>query len=300
VVKIVSFLNLPVQNFPDSVGILVARFASSSLYQSLPILIHSDVKEEISMNITKFSLSLVVAIALPLFANMLTATASAQEVSQHRPNQPIETINLADSMWLNRGEHQSYQFYGEAQQQITVLLFSREFDTYLEVYDTDGRLMSENDDSNLTNSSVQLTLPHTGFYTAVARGFSPNDQGHYALQIQTPASRVPARPPLPTPPQSPSRSESRLINHLFPGETLQHTFQGRSGESITLQLESSEFDTYLRIYGPDGRLLAENDDIPYQSNSRIQVRLSQDGNYTAEVRAFSPDSEGDYTLIIGP
>lgn len=249
------------------------------------------------MNISKVSLSLV-TIALPLLSN--TLIASAQKLSQRRPNQPVETINLAESMWLDRGEHQSHQFYGEAQQQITILLSSREFDTYLEVYDSNGRLIAENDDSDLTNSRINLTLPRTGFYTVVARGFSPNDQGHYALQIQTPVSRRTSPPQLPVPPQPPQRSEARLINHLFPGETLQHNFQGRSDESVTLRLESREFDTYLRLYGPDGRLLAENDDIPYQSNSMIQVRLPQNGTYTAEVRAFSPHSEGDYTLIIGP
>lgn len=252
------------------------------------------------MNISKLSLSLIFAITIPFLDSSLTTSTSAQEATQYRSNQPTETINLAESVWLDRGEHQSYDFYGQAQQPITILLSSREFDTYLEVYDTDGRLIAENDDSDFTNSRINLTLPRTGFYTVVARGFSPNDQGHYALQIQTPTSRRSAPPQLPIPPQPPPRSEHRLINHLFPGESIQHTFQGRSGESITLRLESYEFDTYLRLYDSDGRLLAENDDIPYQSNSMIQVQLPQNDTYTAEVRAFSPNSEGDYTLIIGP
>jgi hypothetical protein len=76
-----------------------------------------------------------------------------------------------------------------------------------------------------------------------------------------------------------------------------HFFVGRAGQVVRLNLESDEFDTYLVLIGPDGRLVAENDDIsPTNLNSAIETTLPSNGNYLVVVTSFAPGERGAYRL----
>lgn len=61
------------------------------------------------------------------------------------------------------------------------------------------------------------------------------------------------------------------------------------------------FDTLVNIYAPDGRRIAEDDDIEdgVITNSLIErVRLPANGVYRIEVRSWADESGGSYTLTI--
>ena len=98
-------------------------------------------------------------------------------------------------------------------------------------------------------------------------------------------------------------------NTLAGGEYYsEYTFQGRVGEQVTIELESDEFDTFLVLEGPaddcidrdsDGPVQFENDDADDETtNSRIDTRLNQDGEWTVLVTSYAPLDTGDYTLRI--
>ncbi|MFB8795419.1 MAG: PPC domain-containing protein [Microcoleus sp.] len=79
----------------------------------------------------------------------------------------------------------------------------------------------------------------------------------------------------------------------------QHTFQGRAGQSVTITLESRDFDTYVAIFSPDGKLLAKNDDISKSSsNSGLTVTLPASGRYRVIVNAYKKGEGGRYTLTV--
>jgi hypothetical protein len=70
---------------------------------------------------------------------------------------------------------------------------------------------------------------------------------------------------------------------------------------VALSLNSAAFDPYLYLIGPDGAVLAEDDDGGDALNARIPAgsgffRLPASGAYTIEVTSFEPMSAGDYTL----
>src|SRR4051794_20008432 len=54
---------------------------------------------------------------------------------------------------------------------------------------------------------------------------------------------------------------------------------GRAGQIFTIELASEQFDTLLRIYAPDGRLLVTDDNSGVGLNARILIKLPVDGNY---------------------
>ncbi|MEG4252729.1 tetratricopeptide repeat protein [Microcoleus sp. Pol10D4] len=79
----------------------------------------------------------------------------------------------------------------------------------------------------------------------------------------------------------------------------QHNFEGRADQSVTITVESRDFDTYVAIFGPDGKLLAENDDISKSnSNSSLTVTLPASGRYRVIVNAYKKGERGRYTLTI--
>lgn len=80
-----------------------------------------------------------------------------------------------------------------------------------------------------------------------------------------------------------------------------YSFTGAAGQLVALSLNSAAFDPYLYLIGPDGAVLAEDDDGGNALNARIPARsgffkLPASGVYTIEVTSFAALSTGDYTL----
>jgi eukaryotic-like serine/threonine-protein kinase len=72
-----------------------------------------------------------------------------------------------------------------------------------------------------------------------------------------------------------------------------------AGKSYVLDLESSQFDSYLRLEDAKGKVLAENDDIsPQDQNSRLIFTPTQTGVYRIIATSFQQQGTGAYTLTI--
>lgn len=78
-----------------------------------------------------------------------------------------------------------------------------------------------------------------------------------------------------------------------------YSFTGQAGQTVAIDLESAEFDTYLFLFNPRDAQIADNDDVSDRSsNSRIVVNLPCDGTYRVMVNSYNPESRGRYTLSI--
>ena len=79
-----------------------------------------------------------------------------------------------------------------------------------------------------------------------------------------------------------------------------HEVQFKAGQVYLIDMESAQFDTFLRLYNAKGELLAENDDIVngVNLNSRLIFTAAADGTY--RLLAFSYDLRGigTYTLTV--
>lgn len=76
-----------------------------------------------------------------------------------------------------------------------------------------------------------------------------------------------------------------------------YSFNGKTGDPVLLELESDEFDPYLAVVSPSGRVM-RNDDWGGSSAARIQMLLTEDGDYKVVVTSFRPGEEGTYILRI--
>jgi hypothetical protein len=95
----------------------------------------------------------------------------------------------------------------------------------------------------------------------------------------------------------------------------QYTFAGTQGKTVTIMLESRDFDTYLALFDEQGKLLAEADDLgetcDYKDekskkeqigkglcNSTLTITLPTNGSYQVIVNGREKIDTGKYTLTI--
>jgi len=76
-----------------------------------------------------------------------------------------------------------------------------------------------------------------------------------------------------------------------------YVFAGSSGEEVTVEVNSKDFDTKLEVFDSDNNSLAVNDDRDGQNyNSLVVVRLPETGQYTVVVTSANKGEVGKYSL----
>jgi hypothetical protein len=216
----------------------------------------------------------VLSLSGTLFLNLTTKALAQSMVWQERG-------------FLDPGRYVEHHFYGLDNQSVSVLLNSNDFDTRLSIYDPYGRLIGENDDYNGTNSGLDLILPSEGGYRIVVEGYALDQRGRYDVSVYDNTPEPVVEP-----------INIREQGFLDAGRYVEHYFEGIEGQTVTVSLQSSDFDTYLAIYSPTNRLLDENDDDGGSLNSRLRLTLGSSGRYRILVQGYSPEDDGRYTLTI--
>jgi hypothetical protein len=80
-----------------------------------------------------------------------------------------------------------------------------------------------------------------------------------------------------------------------------YAIRGRPGQTVMIRMSSEDFDTYLLWgYGtdPDFLRIAENDDWGDGTDSRLVVRLGDEGEYELRAAGFDEDEVGAYELQV--
>ncbi|MEA5418579.1 tetratricopeptide repeat protein [Spirulina sp. CCNP1310] len=77
-----------------------------------------------------------------------------------------------------------------------------------------------------------------------------------------------------------------------------HTFTGRAGERIVIDLISDAFDAVLVLADREAKSLAQDDDGGENSNARIVMTLPADGQYVILVLSYQAGEVGRYRLTV--
>ena len=186
-----------------------------------------------------------------------------------------------------------YSFEGEEGDSVVITLVSDDFDPYLVLSDdAENELATDDDSAGSLDASISIVLPADGEYVITATSFAARNglttsTGAYTLSL-----------------------ESIEIETIEPGETVQGTlttaapsqnfsFTAAAGDGVTIRLESDDFDSYLRLNGPDGVEVAYNDDGAGNLNSLIgPIMLDQTGIYTIVARSLGGSDTGACTLTL--
>ena len=73
-----------------------------------------------------------------------------------------------------------------------------------------------------------------------------------------------------------------------------YSFEGRSGQRILVEMNSSNMDAYLILLSPQGRDLIQDDDGGGDTNARLVFTLPEDGTYTVLANSYAPRETGSY------
>ncbi|HUG86356.1 MAG TPA: trypsin-like serine protease, partial [Euzebya sp.] len=93
------------------------------------------------------------------------------------------------------------------------------------------------------------------------------------------------------------------ITEALPVRTF--TFEGTAGQAVRIRMDAlaegnALVDPLVVLYGPDGRLVADNDDSPEGGlNSLLEAALPEDGTYVIEATSFG-ETTGRFLLTLDP
>lgn len=206
--------------------------------------------------------------------------------------------------------YDAFRFRARQGDRFAIALESDDFDPVVRV-GRSGRggtfeELAQNDDSGAggLNSYLVFTAPSDGEFLIRAAPLDGTSEGDYSLSLaEGPPPLVP-RPIAIGDTVNGTLDASDGGNHS--GQRADAlTFLASAGQRIVATVRSEVFDTYLELFSENeesagGRYSVGTDDdgAGEGTDSRLSYTIPSDGQYTLEVRAFTGNGEGDYTLAL--
>ncbi|NES18619.1 MAG: serine protease, partial [Symploca sp. SIO3E6] len=195
-----------------------------------------------------------------------------------------------------------YIFEGRAGQRVQIEMISEQINPYLILLNSQGQeIAQDNDSGGAANSRIVVTLPVDGVYLLMANAYEAGQAGSYRLRAEVTAASV----------GNSSNGNNFILQQVgilssrdaalpTDGSLFKaYSFEGRAGQSVIIDLASPDFDPFLAVLDPDGRIIAQNDDISQtDNNSQLTLTLARTGVYQVIVNAFDSDGRGRYILTI--
>ena len=233
--------------------------------------------------------------------------------------EPIASAPVQNSGLINEGEMFAlsiddvittvegdlWSFYGNSGDSVTVSLYSDAFDSYLELLDSNGNLLAQDDDSaGDLDSQINFVLPFSGTYQIKAHAYNNGaSTGAYTLTLEIGGGSSGGS----------TNGGANSSDQVFMGDPYASTvsgsvstaggdvwqFDGSSGQSVTISMFSADgiMDCYLELYDDFGNLLMSNDDGAGNLDSRIAgFIIPQGGTYYIVAKTFGGSGRGVYTL----
>jgi hypothetical protein len=172
----------------------------------------------------------------------------------------------------------------EAGESIVVDLRSQDFDAFLVVALPGGERLEDDDSGGQLNSRLAITATQRGSAEITVTSFAPSSGGRYSLSV----SPIDIRP-------------------LVPGETHHGELTGapamlslpvRWGEPLMIDVHSETLDTTLRLAGPDGASLFD-DDGGEGRDSRLIYIPQASGEARLTVGSYD-ERGGSFTVAVEP
>jgi hypothetical protein len=234
-----------------------------------------------------------------------TLTIGEEVASAAAAGPRLERGSLAPGdQTLSSGEYaDGYEFEGRPGQRARLDVSSSEFDTYLMLIDPTGQQTENDDFEGLPGHSViETDITEAGRHRVVVTSYKVGETGSYELRMEFGSGEVGAtRQRDVVALQLGQRTGGRLEagdRQLTSGEYGDvFVFEGAVGQAVSIEMSSTEFDTYLQLQTPAGEKI-DNDDYEGRSDSRIDITLREDGRHRILATSYSPGETGGYQLAV--
>jgi hypothetical protein len=165
-------------------------------------------------------------------------------------------------------------------------------DTYLELYDVNGTLVAEDDDSGGDTNSLIVEFPVVVTETLTIRALTYSGSGDYVLNVSVVA-----------PSGGGALGYATPVAGVLPAPWSRYEwmFEGQEGEVVSVSMQAADdvLDCYLELYGPEGAFLTADDDSGVWYDALIEYyTLPADGVYSVVTRGGEFGATGTYTLTL--
>jgi len=232
-----------------------------------------------------------------------TLTISSDDSSAIGINRDQEGALATNDATRSGGQYQdTYEFQGTPGQRVMVDLTSSDFDTYVILESPFGSIV-QNDDMEITgHSMIESELEESGTYRVHVTSYNVGETGGYRLRIEG-ESRL-------TVAEQSSRDTFTLdfgqvaSGRLEEGDATPesgrfqdfYSFTGNAGQDVRIELNSDQFDTFLRVVTPDGSEIENDDHEGNTARSVVELQLPQSGRYSVIATSYREAETGTYRL----
>ncbi len=191
----------------------------------------------------------------------------------------------------------------QAGQPLTVDLYSADFDTFLTVISPTGNPTRNDDHEGAKNhSKVDMVADATGTWQVVVTTYRTGEQGGYSMHVQL----GPPSAGAPDGAVASTKGPGTVSGQLLPGDVQLETgeffdleqVQLQAGQSLTVDLRSTEFDTYLTVIAPRGAVTQNDDYEGSKDHSRIELVADESGLWGMGSTSYQPGESGTYQLEV--
>jgi hypothetical protein len=249
-----------------------------------------------------------------LLAPLLICSAVAHPAAAQDTLRPGESVTgelAASDRVLDGSRYDVWQFRGQANHRYRVTLRSDQFDAVLVVGVETGMgcvdCTLDDDGGGGTNASLQYTGAEDRTYEIRAKSYDGEALGTYVLVLEDEGVHEGHEPHEPA--SIPIGAGETVRGELAPGDGRSrgrsvsdtYSYQGRAGETLLVTLTSDAFDTSVYFGRVNLRVcisMSGDDDSGEGTNSRLVVRLSDDGEHHVHVASAAQGGLGAYTLRV--
>lgn len=245
--------------------------------------------------------------ALLLLFGLHAAPVSAQPVPIQAGQTISGSLQPGDGELVDDSYFDLYEYRGQPGESLVVTLRSSDFDAYLQGGPADGLdldVADEDDDgAGGTDARMSVTIGSTGIYRIRANSYGGGQTGSYTLAV---TSDRPAASSNGAVQLSAGQSVSGALDtsdRILTDDSYfdLYEYRGQAGETITVTLRSSDFDTFLQGGPPAGDQVdvqETDDDGAGGTDSRITATLGSSGVYQIRANSLSAGETGSYTISL--
>jgi hypothetical protein len=186
----------------------------------------------------------------------------------------------------------------------TILMRSDDFDAFLRLEDPSGKQVAEDDDSGAgskgTDALITYTAPKSGTYTISATSFNGGAKGKYTLSVD-----------------HDGKGKDLAIDYLLDvkGKLAKddkkdptrggniyykpYKIDMKDKTTYVIELDSKDFDAYLRLENDEGKQVAFDDDgAKVGLNAKLVYPCEKAGSYTIYATSANEAEVGEFSLRI--
>jgi serine protease Do len=206
--------------------------------------------------------------------------------------------------------YRDYVLTGNEGDVVTITLSSGDFNANLLLLDQMENLIARDDNSGGScNSHLTTALPATGWYFIVANANSPNEIGNFELSLQegehAPAGSEPCRgftdPRGVLQPGDTVYGEIGAEDPMFVDDSTNYqvwVMAPMMGQTVSVDLVSSEFDAALYLVRGMSEVVTANDDGGGGCHARMVFTAEEDRPYRLLTQALPGGASGSFLLAL--